>query len=195
MKAVRLSTWAKNNGFQYRGAYNAFVMGNIPGAYQLPSGSIMVKEISTKPDKTIVYARVSSPKQKADLNSQAIRISDFCAANGWSVDEIYKETASGLNDNRKLLNRILDDKSVTRIVVEHKDRFTRFGFNYLEKLLGQQECKIVVINKVVEDQDDLMTDFVSLITSMVARLYGQRRTLRRTQEIIDRLKVQNDSHE
>ena len=69
-------------------------------------------------------------------------------------------------------------------MVEHKDRLTRFGFNYLKQLWN---VEIVVVNEVAEDEKDLMQDFVSLVTSFCARLYGKRRTKRNTEKIIEEL--------
>ena len=74
---------------------------------------------------------------------------------------------------------------MTKVVVEHKDRLTRFGFNYLKQLW---DVEIIVINEVVEDEKDLMQDFVSLVTSFCARLYGKRRTKRNTEKLIQDLK-------
>lgn len=79
------------------------------------------------------------------------------------------------------------DESVKLIVVEHKDRLARFGLNYIERLLGLQGRKIEVINDQSNDRDDLMQDFVSIITSFCARLYGLRRNKRRTEKIIEQL--------
>jgi putative resolvase len=190
MKNIRLSQWAKMNGYSYRGAYNAHVNGNIPNSYSLPSGTIMIRCDSmedSKPEKVAIYARVSSPKQKNDLISQSKRLSEFCISNGWQISIIKKEIASGLNDNRKMLNELLDDHSLTKIIVEHKDRLSRFGFNYIERLLKQRGCEIVVVNKVEDDKEDLMQDFVSIITSMVARLYGLRKSKRKTEELIRKM--------
>jgi predicted site-specific integrase-resolvase len=69
--------------------------------------------------------------------------------------------------------------------VEHKDRLTRFGFNYIKELWHGE---IIIINEVDNDEHDLMQDFVSLVTSFVARLYGRRRSKRRTEQLIERLK-------
>ena len=193
MENLRLSKWAKLNGYTYRGAYNLFINGNLPNAYVLPSGSIMVRVANTPQQKeqiTAIYARVSSSKQKGDLHTQEARIADFCRANGWVVNKSYKEIASGLNDNRQLFNKILDDTTITRIVVEHKDRLSRFGFNYIARLLKQRGCEICVINHVETDREDLMQDFVSLVTSMVARLYGLRKSKRKTELLIMELKKQ-----
>jgi predicted site-specific integrase-resolvase len=97
------------------------------------------------------------------------------------------EIGSGLNDNRKKLESILLDKSITKIVVEHSDRFSRFGMNYIKKLLELDDRTVEVINTQNSDRDDLMQDFVSIITSFTARLYGQRRSRRNTEKLIKEL--------
>lgn len=197
---IKLSHWAKLNCYSYRGAFVLFQKGGIPGSKQLPSGAIVVEiddesqyQQPAKPEYNVVYARVSSSENKSNLESQATRVSDFCTANGWIVHSVVKECASGLNDNRPKLLKILRDKKATRIIVEHKDRLTRFGFNYINVLLDN--CEIVVINQVAKDQEDLMQDFVSLVTSFCARLYGTRRTKRNTEVLIKQLQsdaVKND---
>ena len=82
---------------------------------------------------------------------------------------------------------MLLDESIKKIVVEHSDRFSRFGLNYIKKLLNIQGREIEIINEQSNDRDDLMQDFVSIITSFCVRLYGQRRNKRRTEKIIEEL--------
>lgn len=132
----------------------------------------------------VTYSRVSSSENKSNMKTQTKRLHDFCSANGWVVKESIEEIGSGLNDDRKKLIKILTNKKVTKIVIEHKDRLTRFGFNYINTLFHGD---IVVINEVVTDEEDLMQDFVSLVTSFCARLYGRRRTRRNTEKIIKEL--------
>lgn len=182
---MKLSQYAKMKDICYRTAWNHFKDGKIKGAFVDENGSIHVNEIDERVEKIVTYARVSSSENKQNLLSQSKRVQDFCSAKGWIVNDVIEECASGLNDSRKKLMLLLKDKTVTKIVVEHKDRLTRFGFNYL-KALGHFE--IVVINEVVEDENDLMQDFVSLVTSFTARLYGKRRTKRATERLIKELK-------
>jgi len=185
---MKLSQWAKKVGLTYRGAYNLYKNGHIPGAYQLSTGTIIIPEAEKqthKPEWNVVYARVSSEEFRPNLESQALRVSQFCTAKGWVVHQIVKECASGLNDHRPALQKILTEKKATRLLVEHKDRLTRFGFEYIKTLWP--ECSIVVINEVKEDEADLMADFVSLVTSFCARLYGKRRSKRHTLKLIREL--------
>lgn len=186
---MKLSEYAKKNGITYRTAWSHFKNGLINNAVQLPTGTIVINDSVDNEGLTAVYARVSSSENRANLLSQSKRVQDFCAAKGWVVSVVVEECASGLNDSRPKLLKLLDDKSIKRIVVEHKDRLTRFGFNYIKSLWHGE---IIIINEVVEDEQDLMQDFVSLVTSFTARLYGKRRSKRRTEQLISELK-KNDS--
>ena len=89
---------------------------------------------------------------------------------------------------RKKLESILLDRSLNLIVVEHKDRLSRFGLNYIQKLLKMDNRRIEIINPQSNDENDLMQDFVSIITSFTARLYGRRRSKRMTEKIIENAK-------
>ena len=185
---MKLSDWAKKQGITYKTAWRLFKSGKIEGAYQLGSGTIIVPNGSKrKKEKYVVYARVSSSENKKNLDSQAERLVKFCTANGWKVESVIKEIGSGLNDNRKKLMKLIKDRTVTKIVVEHKDRFSRFSLNYINALLELDEREIVIVNGVENDQEDLMQDFVSIITSFTARLYGLRRSKRKTEKIIKEL--------
>ena len=182
---MKLSTWAKKNSLHYKTAHRLFKQNLVPGARQLPSGTIVVDEdVPQRSEHTVVYARVSSSENKNNLEAQADRVSAFCSAKGWVVNEVVKECASGLNDQRPKLLGVLSSGKATRIVVEHKDRLTRFGFEYIKTLF---QGAVVVVNEVVEDEADLMQDFVSLVTSFCARLYGRRRSRRRTEALIKEL--------
>ena len=174
---MKLSAWAKSQGVSYLTAWNWFHAGTLPvKAYQLPSSTIIVEESikSSRTEKIFIYARVSSHVKKEDLNRQVARCEEFARAKGLSVDKIYKEVASGMNDNRRELMKMFNNEP-TAIIVEHKDRLTRFGFNYVQYFLNKQGCDLIVINKDNQNDTDLMKDFVAVITSFCCRLYGMRR--------------------
>jgi putative resolvase len=186
--SIKLTTWAKKHDITYRTAWNHFHAGKIPGAYRLPSGTIMVPDDKpVKSDYVVTYARVSSSENKSNLDTQSQRLIDFCNAKGWKTDENVTEIGSGLNDQRKKLEKILNNKQVTKLVVEHKDRLCRFGFNYVQILCNLNNCELVVINNAETPREDIIQDFVSIITSFCARLYGQRRNKRRTEYLIKEL--------
>jgi predicted site-specific integrase-resolvase len=144
-------------------------------------------------DAVAIYARVSSSENKNNLEHQRERLESYCAARGYKVLKVVSEVGSGLNDKRPKLEKLLTDESVKMIVVEHSDRLARFGLNYIKKLLELQGRKIEVINEQGNNRDDLMQDFVSIITSFCARLYGMRRNKRRTEQIIKELAKQDEA--
>ena len=187
---MKLSKYAEKIGVKRATATKWFHKGLIEGAYQLPTGTIVVPdEIFNEKEtgETVIYARVSSPeRRKTNLEYQAKRMSDFCISNGWKVDRIVKEVGSGLNDSRSKLMELFEGKrNVQKIVVEHKDRITRFGFNYLLALARARGIEIVVANKVESPKDDLMSDFISVITSFCARMYGQRRGKAKKEKVME----------
>lgn len=162
---MKLSTYAKEMGITRQTANRWFHEGRIPGAYQLDTGTIIVpndifEKNKTNDSRTIIYARVSSSEQsKTDLETQAQRLIDFSIANGWQVDEVIKEVGSGSNDERpKLVNLLMSDKPIRRIVIKDKDRLACTGFNYLEILAKKQNFEIVVVNKAETDKEDLTNE-------------------------------------
>ncbi len=180
----KLSDYARDNCITYKTAHIHFHKGLIQGAYQLPTGTIVIPDDYQDPTPTVrtaVYGRVSSSENRSNLEGQTERLVQFCTANGWVVGSIIKECASGLNDKRPKLLKLLSDRSIGRIVVEHSDRLTRFGMNYIKTLYPGE---IVIVNEAEDDEKDLMQDFVSLVTSFCARLYGQRRSKRKTEKLI-----------
>jgi putative resolvase len=84
---------------------------------------------------------------------------------------------------------LLEDQSITLIVVEHKDRATRFGFRYLDTLLRGQGRAIEVVNLAENGQEDLMADLTAILYSFTARLYGRRRAKRKTETVIRTLEA------
>ena len=189
---MKLSEYAKKYGITYRTAFRWWQQGQIKG-FQKPSGTIIVTEgeedvpVAKKAvTPVVIYARVSSPKQKESLDRQVARLEDYCAARGYQVGRIVKEIGSGVNDSRRKFLSLLSDPKATTILVEHKDRATRFGFRYLEVLLSQAGRTIEVANLAETNREDLLQDLSSIVYSMCARLYGQRRA-KRKQELIGKI--------
>lgn len=179
---MKLSQYAKQIGISYKTAHCMFQRGELD-AYQLPSGTIIVNDPASNGSASIaIYARVSSSDQKGDLQRQVQRLRDYCAANGYRIEKEVTEIASGLNDNRPKSIKRISDRSVGKIVVEHKDRATRFGINYIKAILESNGRQIEVINET-DTKDELIDDFASIITSMAARIYGRRSSKRKAQEI------------
>lgn len=189
-KHIKLSEYAKENSITYKTAHNHWKKGLIKGK-QLDTGTILVEVINDTPTDDILvvtYARVSSSENKVNLESQSERLRNYANAKGYKIYKEVKEIGSGLNDNRKQLESILKDKSINIIIVEHKDRLARFGLNHINTLLELQGRRIEIINEVNDSKEDLMQDFVSIITSFCARLYGNRRKNRKTEKLINELR-------
>ena len=187
----KISQYAKLERVTYRTIWNRIKKGLLE-TETTPNGHILVVVDENKEQRVAVYCRVSSSENKSNLERQKERLLSYCAAKGYIVDKVVCEVGSGLNDNRKKLESLLVDRSITRIVIEHSDRFSRFGMNYIKKLLELDNRTIEVINTLNSDRDDLMQDFVSIITSFTTRLYGQRRSKRNTEKLIRELDLYND---
>jgi putative resolvase len=180
---MRLSQYAKKMGVSYRTAFRWWKAGSLD-AYQLDTGTIIVREpVSTEPPTNVaLYARVSSADRQADLERQMQRLKDYAAAKGYRVTKTVSELASGLNDSRPKFLKLLTDASIGVIVVEHKDRATRFGLTYIEQLMAMQGRRLEVIFPSDTD-NDLVDDFIAVIASMASRIYGRRTSKRRAEKI------------
>jgi len=186
--ASDLYKYAKQHGIKYRAAWNRYKQNKIPGAYKDSLGKIRIKqEKFSKKECVAIYCRVSSSKNKNNLETQKQRLVSFCNAKGYSVEYIVCECASGLNDKRPKLIKLLLNDAITKIIVEHDDRLTRFGKNFIHLWMESKGVIIETVNPAIDDKTDLMSDFVSLVTCFTAKLYGQRRTKRKTEELINTL--------
>jgi putative resolvase len=173
---VKLSAWAEREGIHYMTAWRWWKAGKLPvPAYQTPSGSILVELAvpGSQPGRTVVYTRVSSHDQRADLDRQLARLTRWAAQEGLQVAEVVAEVGSGLNGRRTKLRRLLADPAVNTIVVEHRDRLARFGVEQLDAALAAHGRRVLVADPA-ETTDDLVGDLVEVLTSFCARLYGRR---------------------
>lgn len=192
---LKLSEYCALHKISYQSGWNNFKAGKIPNAYKTESGSIYVKmeSDSEKESFVVVYARVSSSEQsKTNLPKQADRLCRFAEARGDVVNKVIKEVGSGLNDRRPKLNSLLRDNKVTKIYIEHTDRITRFGLEYIKIICEIQKIELVIINEAETDEQDIMQDFISLVTSFCSRLYGLHRSKRKTEAIIKEIKNDSD---
>jgi predicted site-specific integrase-resolvase len=194
---MKLSNYAKSKGISYQTAWRMWKRGELK-ATQLPTGTVIVDVQETtvceasRREGVVIYARVSSSENKANLDSQAQRLVRYCEAKGYQIKKVIKEIGSGVNDNRKKLVELLNEDDYKIIVVEHQDRLTRIGFNYLKVLLNKQGQDIEVVNLAEEETEDIMQDFMSIITSFCARIYGIRRRKRKTECIVKCLESECD---
>ncbi len=183
---MRLSVWAELQGISYKTAWRMWKAGTLPvPAEQLPTGTVVV-HAERRGTGVALYACVSSSDQKSDLDRQLVRLTEYAIGQGMTVVDAVKEIGSGTNGHRKDLLRLLRNQEIQTIVVEHRDRLMRFGFEYLEATLAAQNRRIVVIDPD-EVTDDVVRDLHEVIVSMCARLYGKRSAEHRARKAIDAL--------
>jgi predicted site-specific integrase-resolvase len=193
---MKLSDYAKQMGVRYETAWRWFRDGKIQGRRVGPRTIIITEgqeaPASERPQRVAVYARVSSAENQSNLDHQAERLVAYCVARGYQVAKVVKEVGSGINDARPKLLALLEDQSISLIVVEHKDRLTRFGFRYLDTLLSIQSRAIEVVNQAENGTEDLLADLTAIVYSFCARLYGQRRAKRKTEVIVRELEAKGE---
>lgn len=173
---MNLAVWAERNGVARVTAYRWFHAGLLPVPARKAGRLILVDDQPadrSRRARTAVYARVSSADQKPDLDRQVARVTAWATTEQIAVDKVVTEVGSALNGHRRKFLALLRDPSVKRIVVEHRDRFCRFGSEYVEAALAAQGRELVVVDSTEVD-DDLVRDMTEILTSMCARLYGKR---------------------
>lgn len=181
---MRLSDWAKDAGVHYQTAWKWAREGNMPvPVMKTPTGRYIVLPEEKVEGRTVAYCRVSSSDQKEDLERQVGRVATGTVSRGLTLAEVVSEVGSGMNGKRPKLHRLLSDPTVSVIVVEHRDRLARFGFEHLESALAASGRSIVVLDDT-EVEDDLVRDITEVLTSMCARLYGRRAAARRAEAAV-----------
>ena len=129
--------------------------------------------------KIVIYTRVSTRNQSDDLENQVDFLQTYANAKGLIADEIIRDYGSGLNYNRKKWNQLLVEvmeNKIKMILVSHKDRFVRFGFDWFEKFCNKFNVEIVVVkNEKLSPHEELVQDIVSILHEFSCRLYGLRK--------------------
>jgi predicted site-specific integrase-resolvase len=178
---MKLSDYARQVGVTYKTAYQWWRAGQLD-ASQRPTGTIIVREAKPSATGVALSARVSSAEQNAEVTRQLHRLRDYAATRGYQVVAEVTEIAFGLNDEHSKLTKLLTDAQVGVIVVEHRDRLTRFGYGDIAALLEHEGRRVEEIYPS-DTGNDLVDDFVSVITSMAVRLYGRRTAKQRAAQI------------
>lgn len=151
------------------------------GFYDYDEDSVLkAAKISTERN-SVIYARVSTPKQKKDLENQIHTITEYANNNGYKIDGVYSDIASGLNYDRKsfseLLNLILERK-VKNVFIKDKDRLTRVSFDLWKNLFKQFNCNLIVVNETQNnetEEKEIFADIISLLHCFAMRMYSSRR--------------------
>ena len=187
---ISLTAWGRLYGFDKATTSRLHHAGKLPPELQieqLPNGRYYVVVPPENDGRCVVYARVSSGDQKEDLERQVGRVVEWATQQGYQPHEVVKEVGSGLNGNRRRLRRLVAEHTVGTIVVEHRERLSRFGFEYVEAALAGRGARILVMDEG-ELEDDLVRDvtlvMTEVMTSLCARLYGRRSARRRAERAL-----------
>jgi len=172
---MKLADWARASGVHPKTALRWWREGTLPVPARKVGPRTILVDIAgpTGPEAVALYARVSSHDQRADLDRQLGRLVAWAAAHDLAVAHTVTEVGSGMNGARPQLCRLLADRGVTTIVVEHRDRLARLGSAYIEAALLGAGRRLLVVDPA-EGEDDLVPDMTEVLTSLCARLYGRR---------------------
>jgi len=132
--------------------------------------------------KTVIYARVSTRKQKQDLENQIEMLKTFCYSNGWTINAVFSDIASGISfKDRKDFFAMLDlvtSGQIERVVISYKDRLSRVGFDLFDYLFKKYNTKIVVVSEIGShklDSEEIFEEIVSLLHCYSMKLYSKRK--------------------
>ena len=171
---MNLKEWAASQGVSYAVARKWYRAGVLPVPARKVGGLVLIGDLSEQhadPGSSVVYARVSSADQRPDLDRQVSRVTQWATGQHLAVDRVVTEVGSALNGHRRKFLALLRDPAVSTIVVEHRDRFARFGAEYVEAALAASGRRLLVVDPGEVD-DDLVGDVTEILTSLCARLYG-----------------------
>jgi len=164
------------------------------GKYRIPESE--VRRIAeglpiSKEVRAVIYARVSSPGQKGDLEGQVQYLRQYCSSKGYKVIDVLSDIASGLKADRRGLLKLLDyvvNRQVDVIVVAYRDRLTRFGLEYLEFFFRQYGVRVEAVlgDEPRDSRQELVEDLIEVVSSFAGKLYGLRS--RRRKELVEGFK-------
>jgi len=164
------------------------------GKYRIPESE--VRRIAeglpvSKEVRAVIYARVSSPGQRGDLEGQVQYLRHYCSSRGYKVVDVLSDVASGLKADREGLLKLLDyvtNRQVDVVVVTYRDRLTRFGLEYLEFFFRQYGVRVEAVlgDEPRDSRQELVEDLIEVVSSFAGKLYGLRS--RRRKELVEGFK-------
>ena len=176
ISGVTLMHWKNSGKIQYKKLSDKKIL------YDLDSLNNDIKNSNELNTKNVIYARVSSNSQKEDLNNQIEIIKNYMMNNGIMVDYIYSDIASGMNENRKQFNELLEQifkREIKNVYITFKDRLSRFGFNYFKSIFNYFGTNIIILDNQEETnktyQQELTEDLIAIIHSYSMKLYVNRK--------------------
>jgi putative resolvase len=192
-KIYRISEFAKRIG-RAPSTVRRWEREGILTAKRLPSGQRYFDESDVRamlggaPERrlSVVYCRVSSAGQREDLQSQVAAMEQYCRAAAIAVDEWIQEVGGGMNFRRKrflsMIERIQRGE-IERVLIAHKDRLVRFGFDLLDHLSREHGCEIIVVNQEsLSPEQEMVEDLLAVVHTFSCRLYGMRKYKKQIRE-------------
>lgn len=167
---VTLHKYVKLGKIKVKKLNNGYYDYDINSVYSLLSVDVRIN---------VIYARVSTHKQKNDLNSQILSIQNFCYSNNITFDKVFSDIASGISLDRPSLKNLLDDIfnfKIKNVYISYKDRLTRLSFSMLEFIFNKFGTKIIIINDSSNEDTDneIFNDLITLIHSLSTKIYSKR---------------------
>lgn len=148
--------------------------------------------------RTVIYCRVSTQKQKQDLQNQKESLLQFCTAKGIQVSDVYMDIGSGINFDRKEFQRLLNDiiqHKIDRVIISYKDRLSRISYKMFEKLFSDFHCEILVVSDVDDEklvEKEIFNEIIGLIHCFSMKIYSSRRK-KKLELIKEDLELEDDS--
>ena len=184
-----LSRYVKEKIVKYKVQPNGFYDYDEESVYKILNKSIE--------RKNVIYTRVSTQKQKTDLENQKKIVEKYCIENGIKISDIYSDIGSGINFDRKEFQRLLDDvvnHKISKIYITYKDRLSRVSFDMFKNLFSNFNCEIVVLNDIEDAQTiekEIFNEIISLIHCFAMKVYSSRRK-KKLKCVEDDLKIEDD---
>ena len=145
--------------------------------------------------KTVIYSRVSTKKQKNDLENQKKILRKYCSINGIKISDEYSDIGSGINFERKEFQRLVNDvvnHKISKIYITYKDRLSRISFDMFKNLFQNFNCEIIVLNDVDDNKQiekEIFNEIISLIHCFAIKVYSSRRQ-KKLKNIEEDLKIE-----
>jgi len=141
----------------------------------------------------LIYCRVSTTIQRENLKRQRARLETYAVANGYTIEKVCEDIASGMNFKRKGLLKVLNycqTHAIKAVIIEFKDRLARFGVELIQAILASFGTELVIVNRVESDyKQEIIDDMIAIIVHFSSRLYGKRRGRKKTTQIKQILKA------
>jgi putative resolvase len=183
-----LRNWSKEGYIEAivgKGGHRRFKWSEIKRLMQLPDPQAIVRNC-------VIYCRVSTTIQRENLKRQRARLETYAVANGYTIEKISEDIASGMNFKRNGLLKAINycqTHAIKALIIEFKDRLARFGVELIQAMLASFETELVIVNRVESDyKQEIIDDMIAIIVHFSSRLYGKRRGRKKTTQIKQILK-------